>query len=82
MLLLKDKEKENQSEATFSSALVSLGNQMPTGAGNIECSLAVVPVQVKMLKANKTVLTYVFLDPGSSATFCTEDLMDQLMANG
>lgn len=50
--------------------------------GLVSCSLAGGPVQVNMSMVNNTVLTYAFLDPGSSVTFCTEDLMDQLMANG
>ncbi|KAJ8389926.1 hypothetical protein AAFF_G00112110 [Aldrovandia affinis] len=37
---------------------------------------------MKLAKGNKTVITYAFLDPGSSATFCTEKLMRQLDANG
>ena len=52
-----------------------------TGAGK-DCKLAIVPVQVKLEKSNKTVTTYAFLDPGSSATFCTERLMKQLEAKG
>lgn len=45
-----------------------------TGAGNLVCSLAIVPVRVKSKKGNHEVTTYTFLDPGSSATFRTEQL--------
>ena len=52
-----------------------------TGAGK-ECALAIVPVQVKAAKGSKCIQTYAFLDPGSSATFCTEKLMNQLNVTG
>lgn len=53
-----------------------------TGAGHLVCSLAIVPVRVKSKKSNQEVLTYAFLDPGSSATFCTEQLMKELKLTG
>ena len=49
-----------------------------TGAGTQKCVLSIVPVQVKVKNGNKILTTYAFLDPGSSATFCTERLMRQL----
>ena len=52
-----------------------------TGAGK-ECALAIVPVQIKAAKGSKCIQTYAFLDPGSSATFCTERLMNQLNVTG
>ncbi|KAJ8402854.1 hypothetical protein AAFF_G00361680 [Aldrovandia affinis] len=67
------------SGTSVSSALVSAGEA--TGAGR-NCTLAIVPVRVKVTKGNKSVLTYAFLDPGSSATFCTENLMKRLHAKG
>lgn len=66
-------------EETVSSALVSLEAGEDTGAGT-DCALAIVPVQVKMANGSKSVLTYAFLESGSSATFCTERLMRQLKA--
>lgn len=53
-----------------------------TGAGKSECKLAIVPVKIKMKKSDKVILTYAFMDPGSSATFCTESLLRQLQATG
>ncbi|KAJ8351035.1 hypothetical protein AAFF_G00159560 [Aldrovandia affinis] len=53
-----------------------------TGGLGRNCMLAIVPVRVKVTKRNKSVLTYAFLDPGSSATFCTENLMKRLHAKG
>lgn len=64
-----------------SSALVSMDNRDNAVTGR-ECALAIVPVRVKLAKSDKTVTTYAFLDPGSSATFCTERLMKHLHAKG
>ncbi|KAK0150310.1 hypothetical protein N1851_008772 [Merluccius polli] len=66
-------------EASVSRALVSAG--VATGAGR-DCALAIVPVRVKVAKGNEYILTYAFLDSGSSATFCTENLMKRLKAKG
>lgn len=40
--------------------------------------MPILPVQVKSTKGNKVIQTYAFLDPGSSATFCSEYLMKEL----
>lgn len=69
-------------ESSVSNALVSLNFGSHTGAGSNECALSVVPVKVKLENGTKVVETYAFLDPGSSATFCTEALMMQLNASG
>lgn len=53
-----------------------------TGAGNNECALSIVPVQTKAKSCSKIVNTYAFLDPGSSASFCTEHLMRKLNHTG
>ena len=68
-------------ETSISSALVSLGEGEGTGAGK-DCILAIVPVQVQLCNGNKSILTYAFLDPGSTDTFCTENLMRKLNAGG
>lgn len=68
-------------ERSITSALVSLEKGEETGAGR-DCILAIVPVQVKVCNGNKTILTFTFLDPGSTATFCTEGLMRKLNARG
>lgn len=90
VLHIESKENPRQSqmikleskESSMSSALISLDAESHTGAGSKECALSVVPVKVKLDKGSKTVQTYAFLDPGSSATFCTEALMAQLNATG
>lgn len=50
-----------------------------TGAGNV---LSVLPVKVKASKGQKVITVYAFIDPGSSAPFCTERLMSQLNIKG
>lgn len=53
-----------------------------TGAGKDQCMLSIVPVQVKSTKGNEIIKTYTFLDPGSTATFCSEHLMQTLKMTG
>ena len=53
-----------------------------TGAGEAECVLWIVPVKVKSKNSDQHVETYAFLDPGSTATFCTEDLQRKLNVKG
>jgi len=60
------------------SSLVSAQTCGHTGAGNETCFLSIIPVQVKLAKGDKIIKTYAFLDPGSSATFCSKQLMDEL----
>lgn len=71
--------QENGEAATVTWSLVSLNAGNLTGAG--ECKLSIVPVQVKLCKGTKIVQTYAFLHPGSTATFCTEELMTERNAN-
>lgn len=66
-------------QQSVSSALVQMAE---TGAGKDDCVLSIVPVCVKAQKGTKTVTTYAFLDPGSSATFATESLLNQLNMYG
>lgn len=70
-----------QEETLVNSALVSMETREDTGAGK-ECVLAIVPVPVKLAKSDKTVTTYAFLDPGSSATFFTQKLVKQSHVKG
>lgn len=60
------------------NALIPVQSSGLTGAGELDCALAVLPVRVKSKKGDKTLLTYAFLDSGSTALFCTEALMNQL----
>ena len=83
--------KDSQGEATkdtceqqsISSALVQTTETSGvTGAGKEDCVLSIIPVCVKTKKGTKTVTTYAFLDPGSSATFAAESLINQLNMHG
>lgn len=53
-----------------------------TGAGKDRCALSILPVKVKSAKGNRIIHTYAFLDSGSSATFCSERLMQKLNVTG
>ncbi|KAL7870670.1 hypothetical protein SRHO_G00081670 [Serrasalmus rhombeus] len=46
--------------------------------GDQESVLPIVPVKVKAAKGSHVLQVYVLLDPGSSATFCSEELMSRL----
>lgn len=79
-----EKTEQDQDKTLIENKLPSMDNQICgcTRAGDAECALAVVPVKVKSLKGNHVVQTYAFLDPGSSACFCSEDLMHDLKVTG
>lgn len=78
----QDQIKSLENKETLMSTDVSFDADTHTGAGIKECTLSVIPVKVKLSKGCKIVETYAFLDPGSSATFCTEELMRQLNGTG
>ena len=75
------KKEESSRDINTSFCVGSLSCH--TGAGEEgECTMAVVPV---LLKAKKTVVmvqTYAFLDPGSSVSFCSEDIRQRLGLHG
>jgi hypothetical protein len=52
------------------------------GAGEANCTMAVIPVKVRMKNGVKEIETYAFMDPGSNVSFCTENLMNELCGNG
>lgn len=66
----------------MSSALVSLQAGGCTGAGDQDCTLSIFPVQLKSVKGDKVLQTYAFLDPGSTATFCTISCIKKLNLPG
>lgn len=76
-----EKDKNN-SECTVDSSAIAVQTSGLTGAGKQDFKLAIVPVKVKSKKSHKMVETYAFLDPGSSASFCTVGLMDRLDLSG
>ncbi|XP_046564520.1 uncharacterized protein LOC124273324 [Haliotis rubra] len=55
---------------------------METGDSKGDCTLAVIPVKVTFKDTLKVISTYAFLDPGSTISFCSESLMNQLGCNG
>ncbi|KAL0176346.1 hypothetical protein M9458_028676, partial [Cirrhinus mrigala] len=65
-------------QTPVNSALITANHT--TGASH--CALAIVPVLVKASKGSRTIMTYAFLDPGSSASFCSDNIMHQLNVNG
>ncbi len=69
-------------EKQVSNALVTLQTYAHIGAGEQDCFLSIVPMQVKSKLGDFTVTTYSFLDQGSTATFCTEGLMWRLKLTG
>lgn len=69
-------------ETPVSSALVSHQAGACTGAGDEDCTLSIVPVQVKSKRGDKVLQTYAFLDSGSTATFITSGLMKRLKLKG
>lgn len=82
--ILRDKQKDDRRDdhvLPASSAMVSVKDDMHTGETR-ECTLAIVPVKVKMFNSDKIIHTYAFLDPGSSATFCADSLKRKLNAPG
>ncbi|XP_041354482.1 uncharacterized protein LOC121372257 [Gigantopelta aegis] len=67
MLTLKERKIQNLSDMR---------------AGDGECTMPIIPVKVKMKNGLTAIDTYAFLDPGSSVSFCTEDIMNKLGASG
>ena len=47
-----------------------------------QCTMAIVPVRVRLAHGLNDVVTYAFLDPGSSVSFCSESLMKKLCGVG
>lgn len=62
--------------------MVSIQSSGLTGAGKQDCTLSILPVQVKSKRGQEILITYAFLDPGSTASFCTERLMNRLNLTG
>ncbi|KAL9986036.1 hypothetical protein ACROYT_G000097 [Oculina patagonica] len=74
----------NESATQIRNGMVSIDATLCglTGAGSSKIGMAIVPVKVKCKGSDTTIVTYAFLDNGSSSTFCTESLMRQLGVNG
>lgn len=48
------------------------------GASESESILPIIPMKLKNKKGSKVIVTYAFLDQGSTDFFCTEALLRQL----
>ena len=77
---------ESRSDTQVRSNMVNAGTNVDHADQSMDercrTSMAILPVKVRARNGDKTVITYAFLDNGSSATFCTESLMEQLGAKG
>ena len=51
------------------------------GASKLQSGMSIIPVKVRV-NGGKTVSTYAFLDNGSSASFCTQSLLQELEVRG
>ena len=69
-------------EGNAATSVTTVQSSGLTGAGEDSCKLSIVPVQVKAKKGSITVHTFAFLDPGSTASFCTVGLMEKLKVQG
>ncbi|XP_064647035.1 uncharacterized protein LOC135499916 [Lineus longissimus] len=66
-----------------SSVTLATASSRDMGAGDSRRSaMAIVPVKVRMRGGNKCVETYALLDSGSTASFCTMELMKSLGVKG
>lgn len=75
-------QANSDSEKVRDDAVVSVQSSGLTGAGKLDCTLSILPVQVKSKRGQETLVTYAFLDSGSTASFCTERLMTRLNLTG
>ena len=53
-----------------------------TGAGIVRVALPIVPARVRASNSLRNVETYALLDTGSTSTFCSERLVDELQLDG
>nr|XP_055033829.1 uncharacterized protein LOC129422128 [Misgurnus anguillicaudatus] len=77
----KEMVKVEKTDVNTLPATVSHETSACTGSED-NCVLAIVPVKIKSRKSDKCVEVYAFMDPGSSATFCTDALARRLNVQG
>ena len=79
-------EKIDRKEESDTSADVPVSSasafSTDMGAGENDVAMAIIPVKVKMRNNTKVVETYAFLDPGSSVSFCSQKLMNDIGGTG
>ena len=75
MLVADNQERQVTESANIENLHTTSGQvECHTGAGDQECAMVMVPVKIRSKNGMKVVTTYAFLDPGSSVSFCSEDL--------
>ena len=57
-------------------------SRLDLGEARPRTAMAVIPVKIRSKSSRQTIITYAFLDNGSSATFCIESLMRKLGVDG
>jgi ribosomal protein L44E len=72
----------NVDQSVIHTACSDISASCHTGAGEQTSAMAIIHVRIKLKNKNHSVITYAFFDSGSSVTFCSENLMQQLGING
>ena len=72
----------NVSSEELKSPVDGVGAQCQTGAGEGVCTMAIIPVKVRLKGGVKVTTTYAFLDSGSNTSFCTNNVARQIGACG
>ncbi|CAG2235127.1 unnamed protein product [Mytilus edulis] len=76
-------EESNKSVFEETTNTLSINASTHTRAGESRCqALPIVPVRLKLINCDKYVETYAFLDSGSTASFCTENVVRFLNVEG
>jgi len=77
-----ERGERSETSRTGEKAILKACGHIGASEVEEECVLSIVPVKVKSNKGNQIIQTYAFLDPGSTASFCTSKLMNQLNMSG
>ena len=81
-LLHNDDYVRNQNNENTEPKTSAFASRKCNDASDGDCTMAIIPVKVKMSNSVLSVETYAFLDPGSSVTFCSDVLAQQIGASG
>ena len=74
-------EQAKEKEGTKDKVVEVSANAVDTSERE-SSTLAIIPVKVSLKGSHKVIETLAFLDPGSTATFCSESLMTKLNCTG
>ncbi|XP_071944668.1 uncharacterized protein [Antedon mediterranea] len=79
----KTKSTTTQTQIDGSSSFADVyGSDTENTECDGDCTMAIVPVRVRMRNSIKEVVTYAFLDPGSNVSFCSSALMKEVCGTG